>query len=381
MENLGTFRYLGSLCKQKSAYLYMMNESVFFNKYERDPIQLKDARIAEYYGLVHDPEPKVRYIINKYESNPAAADIDDDDDKSDGNTPNVQYVIEQPFEASYMEVSRYYDRDATPKSFDKSVTFNDRSPMNNDKIVLIPDPSDPTRSTEGHTLHRLKTAEEPSKFPTIITPKKKGGSKKRRKGSRKSNSKTRSKRGGAKSKKEAELCPICLDELKKGEQIPKLNCKHKFHKACLELVCRKKNNVDVPCPLCRGDITFSCVADITRASPWKYNPYTDSTPFDVTAYRNMSAEERRKMDKEIQKHHRNWLARRRRTIRKETPEQRTLRIETETRLNHEMETARNRHFTRGPESPPSPHSPVYNPNSPDYPPSPRFSPHTPDSPA
>jgi hypothetical protein len=209
-----------------------------------------------------------------------------------------------------------------------------------------------------------------------------GGSKKRRKGSRKSNSKTRSKRGGAKSKKEAELCPICLDELKKGEQIPKLNCKHKFHKACLELVCRKKNNVDVPCPLCRGDISFSCVADITRASPWKYNPYTSGTPFDVIQIRNMSFEERRKMDKEIQKHHRNWLARRRRTIRKETPEQRTLRIETETRLNNEMETARNRHFTRGPDSPRfSPHSPVYNPNSPDYPPPPRFSPHTPDSPA
>lgn len=207
-----------------------------------------------------------------------------------------------------------------------------------------------------------------------------GGSKKRRKGSRKSNSKTRSKRGGAKSKKEAELCPICLDELKKGEQIPKLNCKHKFHKACIELVCRKKNNVDVPCPLCRGDISFSCVADITRASPWKYNPYTDSTPFDVTAYRNMSAEERRKMDKEIQKHHRNWLARRRRTMRKETPEQRTMRIETETRLNHEMETARNRHIANL--LAPRVANERFSPHSPDYPPpSPRFSPHTPDSPA
>jgi len=184
-------------------YLYMMNESVFFNKYERDPIPLKDARIIEYYGLVHDPEPKVRYIINKYESNPATADIDDDDDdKSDGNTPNVQYVIEQPIEASYMEVSLYYDRNATPKSFDKSVTFVEIGAAGStDKIVLIPDPNDQTRSTEGHTLHRLKTAEEPSKLPSIITPKKKGGYKTRTKGSRKSNSKTRVKRGGAKSKK------------------------------------------------------------------------------------------------------------------------------------------------------------------------------------
>jgi len=364
----------------------MMNEGIFFNKYERAPLVLSYGSLfSGDYGLVHEIKPKVQYIINKYESNPAAADIDDDD--GDGNEPNVQYIIEQPVEPTYMEV-RLHTGDRR-KPFDKSVSFVDLSQAhydNPDKIVLIPDPSDPKRSTEGHTLHRLKTKEEeePSKLPSIGSQSKsttgRGGSKKRHKNARKSNSKTRSKRGGAKSKKEAELCPICLDELKKGEQIPKLNCKHKFHKACLELVCRKKGNVDVPCPLCRGDITFSCVADITRASPWKYNPYTNRTPFNMTAYRNMSAEERRKMDKEIQKHHRNWLARRRRTMRKETPEQRTLRIETETRLNHEMETARNRHFTRGPESPPSPHSPVYNPNSPDSPPSPRFSPHTPDSP-
>lgn len=360
----------------------MMNEGIFFNKYERDPIPLKDARPGQYYGIVYDPEPKVRYIINKYESNPAAADIDDDDDddKSDGNAPNVQYVIEQPVEASYMEVYLHYDHNATPKSFDKSVTFTEMgAASSSDKIVLIPDPSDPTRSTEGHTLHQQKRAEEAkSTFPTIITPKKKGGSKTRRKGSRKSNSKTRSKRGGAKSKKEAELCPICLDELKKGEQIPKLKCKHKFHKACLERVCRQKANVGVPCPICRGDISFSCVADITRASPWKYNPYTSGTPFDMIQMRNMSAEERRQMDKEIQKHHRNWLARRRRTMRKETPQQRDLRIETESRLNAEMKTARNRHFMN-----PRVENEPFIPSSPDSPPpgySPFFLPHTPPPP-
>jgi hypothetical protein len=148
--------------------------------------------------LVHDPEPKVRYIINKYESNPAAADIDDDE--SDGNTPNVRYVIEQPIEASYMEVTRYYDRDATPKQFDTSVTFVEMGAAGSpDKIVLIPDPDDEKRSTEGHTLHRLKTA---SMLPSIGSRKPgNGGSKKRTKGSRKSKSKTRVKRGGAKSKK------------------------------------------------------------------------------------------------------------------------------------------------------------------------------------
>ena len=180
----------------------MMNEGIFFNKYERDPIPLKDADYGKDYGIAYDPEPKVRYIINKYESNPAAADIDDDD-KSDGNAPNVQYVIEQPIEASYMEVRRHYDRDSTPKPFDTSVTFDEMGAAGSpDKIVLIPDPNDPKRSTEGHTLHKLKTAQEAkTTFPIIRTPKKGGGSKKRTKGSRKSKSKTRVKRGGAKSKK------------------------------------------------------------------------------------------------------------------------------------------------------------------------------------
>jgi len=73
------------------------------------------------------------------------------------------------------------------------------------KIVLIPDPNDPMKSTEGHTLHRLKTA---SILPSIGSRKPgKGGSKRRTKGgrrsttARKSKSKTRVKRGGAKSKK------------------------------------------------------------------------------------------------------------------------------------------------------------------------------------
>ena len=353
-------------------YLYMMNESVFFNKYERAPIPIKDADYVKNYGLVHDPEPKVRYIINKYESNPATADIDDDD-KSDGNTPNVQYVIEQPIEASYMEVSLYYDRDATPKSFDKSVTFIEIGAASSpDKIVLIPDPSDPTRSTEGHTLHRLKTAAEASKLPAIITPKKKGGYKTRRKGgrrsttARKSNSKTRSKRGGAKSKKETETCPICFEELKKSDQIPKLKCKHRFHKSCLEPVCRQKGNVGVPCPICRGNISFACAADITRVSPWKYDPYIESTPFDMIELNNMSAEERRQVNKEIQKHRNNYLARRRRTIRTETPEQHSLRIETETTLNHEMDASRNRDNIN--RLTPHVENDRFSPHSPDYPP-------------
>jgi len=181
----------------------MMNEGIFFNKYESDPIPIKDAEYGTNYGLVHDPEPKVRYIINKYESNPAAADIDDDDE-SDGNAPNVQYVIEQPVEASYMEVRRHLYSDATPIPFDTSVTFIEMGAAGSpDNIVLIPDPNDPKRSTEGHTLHPLKRAQEAKTTLPIIGSRKpgKGGSKKRTKGSRKSKSKTRVKRGRAKSKK------------------------------------------------------------------------------------------------------------------------------------------------------------------------------------
>ena len=458
----------------------MMNEGIFFNKYERDPIPLKDAYPGEYYGIAYDPEPKVLYIINKYESNPAAADIDDDDDKSDGNAPNVQYVIEQPIEASYMEVYMDYDHNPTTKSFDTSVTFIEMgAASSSDKIVLIPDPSNPTRSTEGHTLHQQKRAEEaksttpaiapvPSvksvkyatlppipvakasapvssalmakvlfnfagtganempltagetvevvqrgkpgawskglrgSFPTdyvqfiesadstaVVAPKKGGRSKTRRKGgqrlmtARKSNSKTRSKRGGAKSKKDTEICAICLEELKKGEQISKLKCKHRFHKSCIEPVCLQKGNIDVHCPLCRGDISFSCAAHITRASPWKYNPYTDPIPFDNTQFWNMTLEKRRQVIAEVQKHHRNWLARNRKTIRNETPAQRAERIETETLLNADMETARDRYFMNI--SRPRVDDEQFSPHSPDYTPptsrSPVYNPGTPRSPA
>lgn len=183
---------------------------------------------------------------------------------------------------------------------------------------------------------------------------------------------TRSKRGGA---KDIEICPICLEELKKGEQIPKLKCKHKFHKSCLEPVCRQKGNVGVRCPLCRGDISFSCVADITRASPWEYNPYTSHTPFNSIQLRNMTDEERDQAYMEIQRHRRNWLARRRRTIRNETPEQRDMRVESESRHSAEMRAERDRYYRNlsQPNVANEPFIPDYQPRSPDYPP--------PDSPA
>jgi len=89
--------------------------------------------------------------------------------------------------------------------------------------------------------------------------------------------------------KEEELCPICLEELQKTDNIPKLPCKHKFHKHCLMPLCSSKNNRDVPCPICRGDITNSCISDINPPPPTRpyyppgspdYPPPPVSPPYD-----------------------------------------------------------------------------------------------------
>jgi Rieske Fe-S protein len=83
--------------------------------------------------------------------------------------------------------------------------------------------------------------------------------------------------------------------------------------------------------------------------------------------------ERQQVEKEVQKHRNNWLARRRKAMRNETNEQRDLRVERESKLNADLETARNRPFINGSQSP------VYNPNSPRVETG-RFSPHSPDYP-
>ena len=304
----------------------MMNKNAFDNRYVRQPIVLSKVKNEHTYGMIDYTKPiKYTEVIAK----------------NDGT---------ELYKGSLLVTDAY-----------------------NNITELFPRSDSETVSGDGQTLHELK-AESPST---------KAGSRKRRKGSRKSNSKTRSKRGGTKSKKnkkEAEMCPICFEELKKGEQIPKLNCKHKFHKSCLEPVCRQKGNVGVPCPICRGDISFACAADITRASPWKYDPYDESIPFDIFELNNMSLAQRRQVNKEVQKHRNNWLARRRKAMRNETDEQRDARVERESILHAELETARNRPFINGSQSPDQPHSPDYPP--PGYSPrSPVYNPGTPRSPA
>ena len=173
--------------------------------------------------------------------------------------------------------------------------------------------------------------------------------------------KTRSKRGGmAKSKKEMDACPICLDPITKNDNVPKLKCKHYFHKACLEHVCRQSNNSGTRCPMCRRDISFECLADVTRTTPWIYHPHTDPSPYSLTEIRNMNMNERSQMSLDIQRHRNNYLARRRRIIARETPEERDERINIEERFEREEREARDRYFninssnSREPSSPRSP---------------------------
>jgi len=195
--------------------------------------------------------------------------------------------------------------------------------------------------------------------------------------------KTRSKRGGmGKSKKEMDACPICLEPIKKNDNVPKLKCKHYFHKACLEHVCRQSNNSGTRCPMCRRDISFECLADVTRTTPWIYHPHTDPSPYSLTEIRNMNMDERSQMSLDIQRHRNNYLARRRRIIARETPEERDERINIEERFEREEREARDRYYNINisnsrepspprspPRSPPGspPGSPLFNqPGSPDY---------------
>ena len=46
-------------------------------------------------------------------------------------------------------------------------------------------------------------------------------------------------------------CSICLEKYKINETIIKLNCKHEFHKECLE---KWLQNDKKDCPLCRSEI-------------------------------------------------------------------------------------------------------------------------------
>jgi len=46
-------------------------------------------------------------------------------------------------------------------------------------------------------------------------------------------------------------CPICLEEFKQGEYYRKLECKHLFHKKCIDHWFKKDHS---DCPMCRTKI-------------------------------------------------------------------------------------------------------------------------------
>ena len=65
-----------------------------------------------------------------------------------------------------------------------------------------------------------------------------------------------------KTKKEVEpeTCAICLLDIKDVDDIPDLNCKHKFHTDCLRQWCLTEGiNLIKRCPLCKDDITSKCI--------------------------------------------------------------------------------------------------------------------------
>ena len=54
-------------------------------------------------------------------------------------------------------------------------------------------------------------------------------------------------------------CSICCNKVKHSEYIRELNCKHFFHKKCVDKWFKYciKNDQDINCPLCRSTINYN----------------------------------------------------------------------------------------------------------------------------
>lgn len=127
------------------------------------------------------------------------------------------------------------------------------------------------------------------------------------------------------------LCPICHEKIEETDNIPILPCNHKFHKDCLVNYCNHKNNHHVLCPLCRENITQSCNT-INPITPF-VNLHLDidayELPYSRDEFANMSHEERRAASNELTRLRTNFLARRRRAMSRETPQQLAQRFQIE----------------------------------------------------
>ncbi|XP_010496835.1 PREDICTED: E3 ubiquitin-protein ligase RHA2A [Camelina sativa] len=60
----------------------------------------------------------------------------------------------------------------------------------------------------------------------------------------------------------SEDCVVCLSKLKEGEEVRKLECRHVFHKECLE---GWLHHLNFTCPLCRSAlVSDACVSKTQR---------------------------------------------------------------------------------------------------------------------
>lgn len=49
-------------------------------------------------------------------------------------------------------------------------------------------------------------------------------------------------------------CPICICEFEFGDEVTLLNCKHSFHRVCIEKWIHEGQTQDKQCPICKASI-------------------------------------------------------------------------------------------------------------------------------
>ena len=165
------------------------------------------------------------------------------------------------------------------------------------------------------------------------SPKRNSGSKSPK---RNSGSKSPKRNSGSKSPKKSSgspnICAICLEKLNDTDDMADLPCAHKFHQTCIIEICEHKSNHNVLCPLCRGDITQKCKSiNPIEAFVNKYldlGEYGEPT-YSMAEYRTFNAARRHEIHKVNVRYKKNFMARRRRAMENETPQQLAQRAQIE----------------------------------------------------
>ena len=52
------------------------------------------------------------------------------------------------------------------------------------------------------------------------------------------------------AKEDMSTCPVCIEDIMKGDEVRRLDCKHVFHKMCID----KWLRVKFSCPMCRAEV-------------------------------------------------------------------------------------------------------------------------------